>query len=497
MRKDCNDLQDFDVGSLCQPQIPELDIFFEDDENVLSKEVKQADDDSEGNDSKGGEGERSDYEGGEREGSEQESIDEESGSKALEDINLETYTQDKMVLGYQLLNEDGSGSQLAVNRMAIVFQKGRLWSKEMIGNVKLALGDLFTCKEDLLKVMREYYIQEGVSFKKLRNDRKRYTQKCSNSICTFRIHASVLVDNITWIIRSITGSHVCPVAKENKMANSRWVVSHLLEDFRRFIKEIIEGKHNEGYMVLPQYGVFRMKVYARYNHEEYMEQFKERNPEFVYFINWTDQGPGKNLTFKRCMICIGSTISAFKEHCKPLIGIDACFLKGPYKGVLMTTMELDGNNGQFPLAYRLTSCENEEEWSFFIHGVIVALEARRIALNIPSCLIDTRIKFDEALKLDENTNNFVESFNNAIMKYRGRPVYNMLEEIRKIVGSRFDRRFQLAISGLPCKYAARCILRMNQKLEDYYAHWFLVEKYRKFYDEIIHPIPDSCMWGGD
>ena len=36
---------------------------------------------------------------------------------------------------------------------------------------------------------------------------------------------------------------------------------------------------------------------------------------------------------------------------------------------------------------------------------------------------------------------------------------------------------------------------MNQKLEDYCAHWFLVEKYRKLYDGIIHPIPDSCMWG--
>ena len=98
--------------------------------------------------------------------------------------------------------------------------------------MKLAPGDNFTCKEDLLKVMREYCVQEGISFGKLRNNRKRYTQKCFDSRCTFRIHASVLVDNITWIIRSITGSHVCPVAEQNKMANSRWVVSHLLDDLR-------------------------------------------------------------------------------------------------------------------------------------------------------------------------------------------------------------------------------------------------------------------------
>ena len=41
----------------------------------------------------------------------------------------------------------------------------------------------------------------------------------------------------------------------------------------------------------------------------------------------------------------------------------------------MTVMTLDGNNGQFPLAYGVAPCENEEEWSFFIHALAVALDA--------------------------------------------------------------------------------------------------------------------------
>jgi len=128
---------------------------------------------------------------------------------------------------------------------------------------------------------------------------------------------------------------------------------------RKLMKEVVEGKHDEGYRVLPQY----------------MEVFKEKNPASACFINWTDQGPTKNPTFKRCTICVGSAIAAFKENCRPLIGIDACFLKGPYQGVLMTAMGLDGNNGQFPLAYGVAPCENEEEWSFFIHALAVALGA--------------------------------------------------------------------------------------------------------------------------
>ena len=45
------------------------------------------------------------------------------------------------------------------------------------------------------------------------------------------------------------------------------IPNHIYWIARRFMKEIVEGKHDEGYVVLPQY----------------MEQFKERNPEFVYF----------------------------------------------------------------------------------------------------------------------------------------------------------------------------------------------------------------------
>ncbi|KAJ8430847.1 hypothetical protein Cgig2_034174 [Carnegiea gigantea] len=55
-----------------------------------------------------------------------------------------------------------------------------------------------------------------------------------------------------------------------------------------------------------------------------------------------------------------------------------------------------------------------------------------------------RFKFDTNLKSTDNTNNFVESFNNAISKLRGKPMLTMLEEIRKLEGVRFDKRFQNA-----------------------------------------------------
>ena len=70
-----------------------------------------------------------------------------------------------------------------------------------------------------------------------------------------------------------------------------------------------------------------------------------------------------------------AAIVAFKQHYRSLVGIDACFLKGPYKVMLMTAMGLNENNCQFSLAYGVAPCENEKGWNLFIHALVVALDA--------------------------------------------------------------------------------------------------------------------------
>ena len=115
------------------------------------------------------------------------------------------------------------------------------------------------------------------------------------------------------------------------------------------MKDAVDGKHEEGYKYLAHY----------------TQEFKAKNPGSVTFITWAYQGPAKNPIFKHLLICIGHSIAAFKQFCRSLIGIDVCHLKGVYRGVLLTAMALDGNNGQFPLAYAVVEKENKEEWTFF------------------------------------------------------------------------------------------------------------------------------------
>ena len=75
---------------------------------------------------------------------------------------MDSNTKGKQCLGYEFLDEDGSGSQLIVDKMAKVFKQGRLWSKGRDGKVHLAPGDIFTCKEDLLSVMEDSFVEQGL-----------------------------------------------------------------------------------------------------------------------------------------------------------------------------------------------------------------------------------------------------------------------------------------------------------------------------------------------
>ena len=61
--------------------------------------------------------------------------------------------------------------------------------------------------------------------------------------------------------------------------------------------------------------------------------------------------------------------SGFLNGCRPFIGVDGCHLRGPYGGVLISAVALDGNNGLFPVALAVVESENNESWTFFLENL--------------------------------------------------------------------------------------------------------------------------------
>ena len=86
-----------------------------------------------------------------------------------------------MALGHGNVNDNVGENILIVNKMAKVFRQGKLWTTNRDVKVSLAVGDIFTSKENLLNVMKDYCVQHGITLRKIKSTRSRYTQKCINN----------------------------------------------------------------------------------------------------------------------------------------------------------------------------------------------------------------------------------------------------------------------------------------------------------------------------
>jgi len=112
---------------------------------------------------------------------------------------------------------------------------------------------------------------------------------------------------------------------------------------------------------------------------EYIEDIKEAN--LGTRTSCISQGTNNAPLFKKMFISFGTMITRFRRGCKPFIGIDGCFLKGSYKGVLLIAMALDANNGYFPLAYEIVEMENKDNWASFLRTLRIYLDGMDLSTH--------------------------------------------------------------------------------------------------------------------
>lgn len=70
--------------------------------------------------------------------------------------------------------------------------------------------------------------------------------------------------------------------------------------------------------------------------------------------------------FQRVYICLEACKAGFKAGCRPLIGLDGCFLKGYYGGQLLSAVGQDANNQFYVIAYAVVDSETKDNWKWFL-----------------------------------------------------------------------------------------------------------------------------------
>ena len=85
----------------------------------------------------------------------------------------------------------------------------------------------------------------------------------------------------------------------------------------------------------------------------------------VHTFNDDDLAAEQGLTvgvpyFERLHICLDGCKKGFLTRCKPIIGLDACYLKTKTCGQLMCAVGRDPNDEYFSFAYAIVEAETKE-----------------------------------------------------------------------------------------------------------------------------------------
>ncbi|KAF6160264.1 hypothetical protein GIB67_019033 [Kingdonia uniflora] len=110
--------------------------------------------------------------------------------------------------------------------------------------------------------------------------------------------------------------------------------------------ESIVGSYDQGYHDLPSLCVEILKS----------------NPGSIARTWLQDE----TLQWTGTLVAFNASLNGFVKGCRPILGLDGCFLKGKYGGVCLSVLSLDANNGLFPIGVYMCRTECKEIWLDFL-----------------------------------------------------------------------------------------------------------------------------------
>ena len=71
--------------------------------------------------------------------------------------------------------------------------------------------------------------------------------------------------------------------------------------------------------------------------------------------------------YDKKFVSFKASLDEWLNGCRPLLGLDGCFLKGKYSGIILSVIGLDGNNGLFLIAIFIATDEHLDSWRKFLN----------------------------------------------------------------------------------------------------------------------------------
>lgn len=223
--------------------------------------------------------------------------------------------------------------------------------------------------------VKEHAIKWGKQIKFKKSDRR---QVRALPGCPWEIYCSYVENDAIYRVKTFTEPHECTRSFNVPWVSTKWIINKYSERIRKnptwpipSLVATIEGEKNV--RVNPQKAYRARKKSLAMIEGSAAEQFTWLNGYAQEILN-TNAGTtliikvkqvGQSDTevkFKRLYLYWGALKKGFMEACRPVIGLDACHLKGPHGGILLTAVGIDANNCIYPIAYAVVEKEKKKTW---------------------------------------------------------------------------------------------------------------------------------------
>ncbi|WCJ40121.1 hypothetical protein M5689_021052 [Euphorbia peplus] len=265
--------------------------------------------------------------------------------------------------------------------------------KRQMLNTKLTfeLGQTFANAKAFRLIVAKYAIQEGCPLNLIKSDKARVRYHCEPS-CPFKLYAVKEGERDGLVLRTFIPSHNC-----TRQYNNPRVSALVLAEY---FKEKIRGK--------PKYSIRDMKDHAKetlelnvtlsmckrakkliiegldggYKEEyscleAYVNELSISNPGSTFDLQFSKEGMrvGKRI-FCRLYLCFNACKKGWMDGCRPIIGLDGCFLKDICKGQLLVAVGHDAMDQIYPIAWAVVEKETKVNWEWFLSHLIEDLSLR-------------------------------------------------------------------------------------------------------------------------
>ncbi|XP_012828903.1 PREDICTED: uncharacterized protein LOC105950132 [Erythranthe guttata] len=237
----------------------------------------------------------------------------------------------------------------------------KLLSAEWVHLIK-EVGQVFLGGVDeFRKCLIKFSVEMGFEFAYVKNESYRVTAECRfkhEAQCSWRIHASISKSNGSCYIRKYNKEHQCGMffgTVSRRRMTSRVIIDLIEGDIRAMpgiTPREVQKQVKEKFGVEISYFVAwkstdagRNRIFGDHNSSyaylpSYFAEAERTNPGSIFNL---DIDESKRI-FRRCFFAFAACLVGFKS-CRPVVMLDGTFLKGKHKGILLSAIGKDGDEG--------------------------------------------------------------------------------------------------------------------------------------------------------